>query len=68
MVLAFTPMIANFNETIAKVANVFYTQQVNVIVNDFSTGMIKPFLIILANIVILTVLFVLVYKKKGLKI
>jgi ABC-2 type transport system permease protein len=67
MILAFSPMIANFNETIAKVARVFYTQQVNVIVNDFSTGMLTPFLIILANIIVLTILFVLVYKKKGLK-
>jgi hypothetical protein len=60
-------MLANFNETIEKVANVFYTQQVNVIVNDFSTVLIKPLLIMIANIIVLTILFVIAYKKKGLK-
>ena len=67
MILSFSPMLANFNEIIAKVANVFYTQQVNVIVNDFSTGMVKPLLIMLVNIIVLTILFVIAYKKKGLK-
>ncbi|MDR0373557.1 MAG: ABC transporter permease [Nitrososphaerota archaeon] len=68
MILAFTPMIASFNETIEKAADIFYTQQINVLVNDFSVGVTKPFLIIMANIAILLVLFILAYKKKGLKI
>ena len=68
MVLGFTPMIANFNETVAKIANVLYTQQLNVIVNDFSANFAKAMLVIGANMVIMLVLFVIAYKKKGLKI
>jgi hypothetical protein len=60
-------MIAGFNETIEKFAGVLYTQQINVIVNDFSINLLKPLLIIAANIVVFTVLFVVAYKKKGVK-
>ena len=67
MVLAFSPMIAQFNETVEKVASVFYTQQVNILVNDSSASVAKPFLIIAANIAVLAVLFIVVYKQKGLK-
>jgi ABC-2 type transport system permease protein len=67
VIVGFTPMIANFNETVKKIAGVLYTQQINVIVNDFSAGLLKPMLVIAANIVVLTALFVLAYRKKGLK-
>ncbi len=67
MILAFSPMVAQFNKTVAKVASIFYTQQVNTLVNNFSANTTKPFLIILANIAVLTVLFVAAYRKKGLK-
>jgi hypothetical protein len=60
-------MIAGFNETIEKFAGVLYTQQINVIVNDFSINLLKPLLIIAANIAVFTVLFVVAYKKKGVK-
>jgi len=67
MVLGFTPMIANFNETIERVAIVFHTQQLNVIVNDFSANFAQAMAIIGANMVILIILFAIAYKKKGLK-
>ena len=67
MVFAFCPMIAQFNETVANVANVLYTQQINEIVNDISMSASKPYLIILANLVVFAVLFAFAYKKKGLK-
>jgi ABC-2 type transport system permease protein len=67
MVLAFSPMIAQFNETVKKVTSVFYTQQVNILVNHSSANIAKPFLIIAANIVVLVILFMVVYRKKGLK-
>jgi ABC-2 type transport system permease protein len=67
MIIGFTPMIANFNETVEKVAGVLYTQQINVIVNDFEASMIRPLVVIAANIAVLTVFFVVAYKKKGLK-
>ena len=68
MVLGFTPMIANFNVTVEKIANVLYIQQLNVIVNDFYANFAKAMLVIGANMIILLVLFVIAYKKKGLKI
>jgi len=68
VIIGFTPMIANFNETIERYAGFLYSQQINVIVNDFSVSLWKPLLVITANIAVLTVLFILAYKKKGMKI
>ena len=67
VIIGFVPMIATFNETIEKIASVLYTQQINIIVNDFSISLFKPLLVIASNIAVFTVLFVLAYKKKGLK-
>ena len=67
MILGFTPMVAAFNETVSKIANIFYTQQINVIVNEFSISIYKPLLVIFANIAVFTGLFIFAYKKKGLK-
>ena len=67
VIVGFTPMIAGFNETVEKYAGILYTQQINIIVNDFEAGMAKPLLVIAANIAVLTVFFVVAYKKKGLK-
>lgn len=67
VIIGFVPMIATFDETIAKIASVLYTQQINIIVNDFSASLFKPLLVIVSNIAVFTVLFVLAYKKKGLK-
>jgi ABC-2 type transport system permease protein len=67
MILAFMPMIAQFNATVKKVASVLYSQQVTVLVSDSSAGAGKPFLVMGVNIVVLTVLFMVVYTKKGLK-
>ena len=67
LIVGFVPMLANFNETIEKLGSFLYTQQINVIVNDFSIDLWRPLLIIGANITVLTILFVIAYKKKGLK-
>ena len=67
LLVGFTPMIAAFNETVERFAGFLYTQQINVIVNDFSVSLYRPLLVIAANIVVLTVLFVIAYKKRGLK-
>jgi ABC-2 type transport system permease protein len=66
-VIGFTPMVAAFSETIEKYSDFLYTQQINVIVNDFSNGLFKPLMVIALNIAVLTVLFIIAYKKKGLK-
>ena len=67
VIVGFTPMIANFNETVEKAAGVLYTQQINVIVNDLEASMLRPLLVIAANIAVLAVFFAAAYKKKGLK-
>jgi len=67
IIVGFVPMIAGFNETVEKFAGILYTQQINVIVNDFEASIVKPLAVIAANIAVLTVFFVIAYKKKGLK-
>ena len=67
IIFGFTPMVAQFNETIERFTWVFYTRQINEVVNDFSAGFAKPLLVIASNIVVFTVLFILAYRKKGLK-
>jgi ABC-2 type transport system permease protein len=67
MILGFTPMIAQFNKTVEKAASVLYTQQLNVIVNDFSANFPKAMLVIGLNMAVLTAAFVLAYKKVGLR-
>ncbi|MCL1853125.1 MAG: ABC transporter permease [Peptococcaceae bacterium] len=67
MILGFTPMLAMFNDTVKKVFGIFYTMQVDMLVNDFAAGFLKPALVILANVTVLLVMFVAVYTKKGLR-
>jgi ABC-2 type transport system permease protein len=63
VLVGFTPMIANFNETVERFAGVLYTQQINVIVNDFSVSLWRPLLVVAGNIAVLTVLFIVAYNK-----
>ncbi|MDR1340344.1 MAG: ABC transporter permease [Prevotellaceae bacterium] len=67
MIFGFAPMIASFNRTVEKVADILYTQQLNVIVNDFSANFAKAILVIVVNMTVLLIFFVIAYKKKGLK-
>jgi len=67
VVVGFVPMIAGFNETVERFAGVLYTQQINVIVEDFSAGLLGPLLVIAGNVAVLFVLFVVAYARKGAK-
>jgi ABC-2 type transport system permease protein len=67
MILGFCPIFTMFNDTAKKIFSIFYTQQMGVVVNDFSADIVNSILIILSNIAVLTVLFTLVYKNKGLR-
>jgi len=71
LVLGFGPMMAQFNETAARVLHIFYTQQLNVIAGYLEFGGDTPlwqsFAIMWANILVLGILFVVVYRKKGLR-
>ncbi len=67
MILGFAPMVASFNETAEKAASFLYTQQLNVLVNDFSLSFSKAMAVIGVNILVLLAVFVFAYRKKGLK-
>jgi len=67
MIVGFVPMIANFSEPVERAASVLYTQQLNVVVDDFSADLWRPLMVIIANIAVFTALFLFAYKKKGLK-
>jgi len=72
MVLGFGPMMAQFNDTIARVLHIFYTQQLNVVSDYLTKGITDTplwlsFTIMWANVAVLSVLFAIVYMKKGLK-
>lgn len=73
LIMAFMPMLGMFNETISKVSGVLFTQQISKIAEDISisefsaSSAVKPLLIILSNFIVFLVLFVVAYKRKGLK-
>jgi hypothetical protein len=67
MILGFGPMAAEFNESVERVFRIFYTQQINVAVNDFSAGVTRPLIVIWMNISVLVALFAIAYSKKGLR-
>ena len=69
LILAFMPMLSIFNEKIAKVAKVFYTKQIQDIINEMSFSKLnsQSAVIMLINVALLIALFVLAYRKKGLE-
>jgi len=67
MIIGFVPMISSFSEPVERFSSILYTQQLNVIVNDFSVELWRPFVVILSNIAVFTAIFLYAYKKKGLK-
>lgn len=69
LILAFMPMLSIFNEKIAKVAKVFYTKQIQDIINEMSFSKLnsQSAVIMLINAALLIALFVLAYRKKGLE-
>ena len=69
MVFSFSPMLAMFNDKIEKVARIFYTQQLRVLMNQMSFEGIKTesILILVVNAVLAVVLFFVAFRKKGLE-
>lgn len=71
IILGFGPMVAQFNDTLARILHPFYTQQLNVVANYLTTGaattpLWHAFAIMWGNIAVLGVLFAIVYAKKKL--
>jgi ABC-2 type transport system permease protein len=67
MALGLGPMAAGFNETVARVFDIFYTKQVSLVIENPYISIVRPLTIIWINIAILAIAFALVYKKKGRK-
>ncbi len=69
MVFSFVPMLSMFNESIKKVAVIFYSQQISDLINGIGTSevSVSSIIVIAVNFIIALVLFVLAYKKKGLE-
>ena len=68
MVFSFLPMIATFNEKIAKFAKITYSQQISMLINNINDVPIEMenVVILLANMLVAIVLFLLAFYRKGL--
>lgn len=67
-VLSFLPMLSMFNETIAKFAKFFYSEQIRILIGQIFAWNpdAASVLIILCNIIISVLLFLLAYRRSGL--
>ena len=69
MVFAFLPMIAMFNDTIAKVADIAYSQHIQILLNSVGTGTTlepKNLIVIAVSMAIAAGGFIFAYRKCGL--
>ena len=69
MVFAFLPMLSMFNDTIAKIADIVYSQQIQLLLNSLSsrtTPEAKSLIVIAVSFVIAAVLFICAYRRSGL--
>ena len=69
MVFAFLPMLAMFNDTVAKVADIAYSQQIQLMLNGVAAGSApepKSLLVIAVSMAIATGAFIYTYRKSEL--
>lgn len=69
MVFAFLPMLAMFNQTIEKIADIAYSQHIQLLMNSLNAGTpaeAKNVVAIAANVMIAAVLFGIAYRRRGL--
>lgn len=69
MIFAFLPMLAMFNDTIAKIADVTYSQQIQLLINGVAAGTSpepKSLLVIAVSMILAIGAFVYTYRKSGL--
>lgn len=69
MIPAFLPMVALFNEKVASMGKILYTQQISFLVNDLSRSNFtaERFIIIGGNVFLFMTVFILAYRKVDLK-
>ena len=69
MVFAFLPMLAMFNQTIEKIADIVYSQHIQLLMNSLNAGTpaeAKNVIAIAATVMIAAVLFGIAYRRRGL--
>lgn len=69
MIFSFLPMLSMFNDSIKRVAQIAYSQQLNILINNLGTSPVetKSILIIAANFLVALAAFCIAFKKKGLE-
>jgi len=67
LVLGFAPMIAQFHDGVRRVAVIFHTYQMTAIIGDGDADIRRALVIVGINILVMTGLFAVVYKKKGFR-
>jgi ABC-2 type transport system permease protein len=67
LVLAFAPIFAGANETLARIAELLFSYQVLMVVLDPYADLTRALIVISVNIVVLLTFFIFAYKKKGLR-
>ncbi|MCL2865203.1 MAG: ABC transporter permease [Lachnospiraceae bacterium] len=67
MVLAFSPMLAGFNETIARIAEFLFPYQVLMVIFNPYADFGRALLVIAGNAIVLLIFFIIAYRKKGLR-
>ena len=69
VVFSFMPMLAFFNEKISKISKYIYSQQINDWISNLSNLKItnESMIILAVNFLIAMILFILLYRKKGLE-
>lgn len=65
MVFSFLPMLAMFNETIAKISKFTYTQQISNMLNNIgvASNETESWLVIAGNLIVVMIVFIFAYKK-----
>lgn len=68
LIISLLPLFSTFNENIRMISRFIYTQQINDLLNNINDEFnLNKVLVIVGNIFLFVILFVIVYKKKGLK-
>ncbi|MCL2201795.1 MAG: ABC transporter permease [Oscillospiraceae bacterium] len=65
MALGLGPLAAGFNETVARVFSIFYTQQVSLVIENPGASLSRPLSIIWINVAVLAIVFAIVYSRAG---
>lgn len=65
MVFSFLPMLSMFNDTIAKIAKIFYSQQLHLLINNLSDFNMETECVVVmcVNVLLIAVIFALSYRK-----